>query len=111
MLETILISTLVNFVETSMFKVESCNGQKFTLIESVEPKWPLHTERFKFGAFVDIEFIVDAEGNVKTHKVSRAEPARVFDRESVRALKKWKFNSSKYSERCFEVRFNFKPLD
>lgn len=111
MLETILISSLVTFVETSNFKIESCHGEKFTLIESVAPKWPLHTERFKLGALVDIEFIVDAAGNVKTQQVTSAEPARVFDRVSVKALKKWKLNTSKHPKRCFQVRFIFEPLD
>ena len=111
MIELILSVTLATFFKTEDFVVESCINEEFSLIQSFTPKRPLHTERIKSEAFVDIKFDVNKYGDVVDIKVVNSFPARIFDRESARALKKWKFNTSTNPNRCFDVRFKFKPLD
>ncbi|RZM74000.1 energy transducer TonB, partial [Pseudoalteromonas rubra] len=73
----------------------------------VNPKWPIHSERFLGFGNVDFRVTVNSEGKVVEHQITHSQPRRIFDRESLRALKKWKFNSSKYEERCFDITFKF----
>ncbi|MCF2909264.1 TonB family protein [Pseudoalteromonas sp. DL2-H2.2] len=90
-----------------MYEVDSCIGEKFALIEVVNPKWPIHSERFLGFGNVDFRVTVNSEGKVVEHQITHSQPRRIFDRQSLRALKKWKFNSSKYEERCFDITFKF----
>ncbi|WP_194867437.1 TonB family protein [Pseudoalteromonas sp. PPB1] len=107
MIELVLASTLVSFVNTEMYEIDSCIGEKFELIEAVNPQWPIHSERFLGVGYVDFRVTVNREGKVVEHQITRSQPRRIFDRQSLRALKKWKFNSSKHAERCFDVTFKY----
>ncbi|MDP2562947.1 TonB family protein [Psychrobium sp. 1_MG-2023] len=106
MISQLFAASLVAFITTDTFEVESCIGERFQLIKSEKAKWPIHSDRFN-SAYVDFKILVDGDGNIFESKILRAEPKRVFDKESLRALKRWKFNESKYSERCFNVTFKF----
>lgn len=106
MIELILTSVLVSFVNTEMYEVESCIGEKFELVEVVDPKWPIHAENY-INPYVDFRITVGKQGSIIEHKIIRAEPKRIFDREAWRALRKWKFNESEYAERCFDVTIKF----
>jgi TonB family protein len=90
-----------------MYEVDSCIGEKFALIEAVKPQWPIHSERFLGVGYVDFRVTVNSEGKVVEHQITHSQPSRIFDKQSLRALKKWKFNSSKYAERCFDVTFKY----
>ena len=107
MIELFLASTLVSFVNTEMYEVDSCIGEKFALIEAVNPQWPIQSARFLGVGYVDFKVTVNSEGKVFEHQITRSQPIRIFDRQSLRALKKWKFNSSKHAERCFDVTFKY----
>ncbi|ARD22975.1 TonB family protein [Shewanella japonica] len=107
MIELVLASTLVSFVNTEMYEVDSCIGEQFALIEVVNPQWPIHSERFSGVGYVDFRVTVNSEGKVVEHQITRSQPRRIFDKQSLRALKKWKFDSSKHEERCFDVTFKY----
>ena len=107
LIELLLSSTLLSFVKTDVYEVESCNGDKFELINVATPQWPMHTERLTGLGYVDIRVLVDDSGKVTEAVISESVPFRLFDRASMRAVKKWLFNPSSFSERCFDVRFNF----
>ena len=79
-----------------MYEVDSCIGEKFALIEVVNPQWPIHSERFLGVGYVDFRVTVNSEGKVVEDQITRSQPRRIFDKQPLRALKKWKFNSSKH---------------
>jgi len=41
--------------------------------------------------WVEVEFLVSPEGNVKNISIVKSEPERTFDAATVRAVRKWKF--------------------
>jgi TonB family protein len=109
MIDLVLISALVSFVNTDTYEVNSCVGEKFALIETVNPQWPIHSDRILGIGYVDIKITVSSEGQVIERQITRSQPNRIFDRQALRALTKWKFNISKHEERCFDVTFKFDP--
>jgi len=110
MIFQLLAVTLVSYISTDTFYVESCVAEQFQLIESVEPRWPFVASSeglARLKGYVDLKVYVAANGSVSDLKVIRSQPQRVFDKESRRAVKRWKFNESDYSERCFNVTLKF----
>lgn len=107
MIEYLLVANLASAVETPNFKVMSCQSERFELIESPIPSWPVHIHQSEESPKVEIKFLVDSKGEVGYYKVIKANPKRGFIRPSTKALKKWKFNKSDNNERCFKVTFRF----
>ena len=58
----------------------------------VEPNYPRKAARSGTEGWVEVEFIVLEDGSVSAAKVIKAEPRRVFNRDALRAIAKWKFN-------------------
>ena len=103
-LELITATNLVSFYESDYLLVESCIGEKFRIIEYVNPRYPIHG---KHSGYVELRAYIDAAGKYKEVKIVNSEPKRIFDKEARRAVKKWKFNMSKYDERCFNITIKF----
>ncbi len=57
----------------------------------IQPQYPRQAAIAKLEGWVKVEFTITAIGTVKDPKVIEAEPSRVFDREAIRAILKWKF--------------------
>jgi protein TonB len=60
-------------------------------IKRVEPQYPPEAARAGKEGFVEVEFVVDEAGKVKTVSVVNAKPARTFESSAVRAVKQWTF--------------------
>lgn len=60
-------------------------------LKRVEPDYPVEAMRAGTEGFVEVEFSVDAAGKVESVSVVNAQPARVFERSAVAAVKKWSF--------------------
>ena len=58
----------------------------------VEPQYPLRAEERGIEGWVELEFTISAQGTVKDARVLRSKPKGVFDRASLRAVRKWKYN-------------------
>jgi len=58
----------------------------------VEPNYPRKAARSGTEGWVEVEFIVLEDGSVSAAKVIKAEPRRVFYRDALRAIAKWRFN-------------------
>ena len=58
----------------------------------VEPKYPRKAARSGTEGWVEVQFTVLEDGSVSAAKVVKAEPRRIFNREALRAIGKWKFN-------------------
>jgi protein TonB len=55
------------------------------------PKFPADALRANQSGEVQIEFTVGTDGSVTAARVVRSNPARVFDREAINAVKRWRF--------------------
>ncbi|MEN1941131.1 TonB family protein [Luteimonas sp. MJ246] len=55
------------------------------------PRYPSEALRAAQGGEVQVEFTVAADGSVSDARVVRADPPRVFDREAVAAVRRWRF--------------------
>jgi protein TonB len=62
-----------------------------TPIVRIDPKYPVQAARDGREGWVKLSFTINEAGGVEDVKVMEAEPRRIFDREAVRALKKWKY--------------------
>jgi protein TonB len=60
-------------------------------LKRVEPEYPTDALRAGTEGFVEVEFSVDASGKVESVSVVNAQPARVFERSAVSAVKQWAF--------------------
>ncbi len=57
----------------------------------IPPMYPRRAAIAKIEGWVKLEFTITETGSVEDVKVVESKPPRVFDREAVRALYKWKF--------------------
>lgn len=57
----------------------------------VDPRYPSKALKRRVEGYVIMRFTIDATGRPKDVEVIEAEPQRMFEREAIRALKKWKY--------------------
>ncbi|NMH64413.1 energy transducer TonB [Shewanella salipaludis] len=62
-----------------------------TPIVRIEPQYPIAAARDGKEGYVQLRFTINEMGGVDDVEVIKAEPKRLFDREAIRALKKWKY--------------------
>jgi periplasmic protein TonB len=60
-------------------------------ISTPAPRYPPDAYRSGTQGEVQVEFTVGTDGSVSTARVVRATPPRVFDREALAAVKRWRF--------------------
>jgi protein TonB len=60
-------------------------------ISTPAPKYPPEAYRAGTQGEVQVEFTVGTDGSVSNARVVRANPPRVFDREALSAVKRWRF--------------------
>lgn len=60
-------------------------------IVRIEPKYPIRAARDEIEGAVLLKFDIDLDGSPKNISVLTAIPENVFNRESIRALKQWKY--------------------
>lgn len=57
----------------------------------VEPRYPAKAMKRGAEGYVVMSFTIDEQGRPTNVKVTEAKPRRMFEREAVKALKKWKY--------------------
>jgi len=57
----------------------------------IQPQYPRDAAIAQIEGWVRIEFTIDETGSVRSPRVIDARPPRVFDREAIRAILRWKF--------------------
>lgn len=55
------------------------------------PHYPVNALRAHIAGSVELEFTVAPDGSVTSAQVTKSQPAHVFDREAVNAIKHWRF--------------------
>lgn len=63
-----------------------------TPIVRIEPRYPVQAARDGLQGWVRLRFSIMEDGSVDEVEVIEAEPRRVFDREAIRALRRWKYS-------------------
>ncbi len=57
----------------------------------IPPRYPMRAQMKRIEGWVKIEFLITGEGAVVDAIVVESHPRRVFDREAIRAITRWKF--------------------
>ncbi len=60
-------------------------------ISTPSPNYPREAERRRRSGQVEVEFTVGTDGNVSSARIVSASPPRVFDRETLSAVNRWRF--------------------
>jgi TonB family protein len=83
------------------------------LIRRVTPDYPSAARRDGIEGSVDLDVTVSAQGTVKEVSVAHAEPADVFDKAALAAVRKWKYDprfvDGLPAEAQLKVHLDFKP--
>ncbi|SDD61233.1 energy transducer TonB [Aquimonas voraii] len=63
-----------------------------TPLKTDPPNYPAEAARRGTEGFVEVEIVIGADGKVSSVNVLKAQPARVFEREALAAVRRWTFN-------------------
>lgn len=66
-------------------------GADLRAVSTPAPRYPPEALRANQSGEVQVEFTVASDGSVTAARVVRSNPARIFDREAVNAVRKWRF--------------------
>ena len=66
-------------------------SQELRAISTPQPKYPPDAYRSGTSGEVEVEFTVAPDGSVSSARVVKSSPPRVFDREALSAVKRWRF--------------------
>lgn len=79
-------------------------------ISTPGPEYPRDAQRRRRAGTVEVEFTVGTDGSVTSSRVVNASPPRIFDREALQAVNRWRFQPIG-SPVTTRRTFNFKPAD
>jgi len=69
---------------------QAAEGDVIPLVR-IQPQYPRRAAIAKIEGYVTVEFTITSTGRVTDPSVVDSTPPRVFDREAIRAILKWKF--------------------
>lgn len=69
----------------------AATGSDLRALSTPAPRFPPEALRSGQSGEVQVEFTVGTDGTVTAARVVRANPPRIFDREAVNAVRKWRF--------------------
>jgi protein TonB len=69
---------------------KTAEGEAIPIVR-IQPVYPRDAQMKGQSGWVTVEFTITPDGSVRDPRVLDAEPARVFNREALRAILKWKF--------------------
>ena len=61
-------------------------------IVRVNPQYPMRAAERRIAGWVELMFTITTAGTVKDPVVTASYPGSIFDREALRAIRKWKYN-------------------
>ena len=77
--------------EASRPSATTASSNDLRLIAAPSPKYPPEAYRDHQSGEVEIEFTVGTDGSVTNARVVRGNPPRMFDREALAAVKRWRY--------------------
>ncbi|HHF3110459.1 TPA: energy transducer TonB [Vibrio diabolicus] len=86
------LNTALEGIAISAPNLKGAMGNQQALpLYRVDPRYPSKALKRRVEGYVIMRFTIDATGRPKDIEVIEAEPQRMFEREAIRALKKWKY--------------------
>lgn len=79
------------------------NAGDLVALVRIPPEYPAHARMRRIQGYVDVEFVVDAEGRVRNPTVISANPPGVFDRAALNSIAHWRFEPRRQDGRAIEV--------
>ncbi|MBU2113502.1 MAG: TonB family protein [Gammaproteobacteria bacterium] len=73
----------------------------------VEPRYPVQAAQQGIAGYVQIQFDVDAQGNVINADVIKAVPEQVFAKEALVAVQQWKYTATGQLHKAQRVQLDF----
>ena len=88
-------------------------GSEVTPLIRIEPQYPRKAAMQGIEGWVILQFNLTPAGSVSDVQVLSARPPRIFDREAIKALRKWKYrpkmeNGKPVEQKGMKVQLNFK---
>ncbi|MBI2380862.1 MAG: energy transducer TonB [Gammaproteobacteria bacterium] len=77
----------------------------------IEPSFPREALLSGTEGWVKIQFTIASDGSVKDARVLDAKPKRLFDREAIRAVNKWKFKAQVSNGKAVDTPNQFVIVD
>ncbi|RXJ87507.1 energy transducer TonB [Arcobacter sp. CECT 8985] len=88
------------------------DANMLSALRRVNPRYPRKAKIRREEGFVQLAFKIDSEGYVSDVKVVASKPKGLFERASIRAIKRWRFKPSKNSNsgefKNATITFNFR---
>ena len=85
----------------------------FQFKRRVQPKYPPRAASRKLAGWVELRFLVNAQGKTESIQVTGSEPQGSFEKAATKAISKWRFEpimvNGLPTEKYGEVRLRFKP--
>lgn len=75
----------------------------------VEPAYPQTAAARQLPGWVDVAFTVDDAGRPQEVRVIAAEPAGIFDRAALSAVRRWRFAAPDAGPVSSQIRVRFEP--
>lgn len=89
---TLGLDTSISGIEISSPKFGDFGvTQNVMPLSRVEPNYPARALKRNIEGSITLSFTIDAKGRAVDVKVTSAQPKRIFDREAIRAIKKWRY--------------------
>lgn len=83
---------------------EMASAASLTRLSGKAPVYPIDAERQGIEGWVDLEFLVKADGSVHEPIIRNAQPAGVFDQAAIRAVQTWRFSPAMHDGTPVEQR-------
>jgi TonB family protein len=80
---------------------------QLTAVSRVEPRYPVQAAQQGIAGYVQIQFDVDAQGNVINADVIKAVPEQVFAKEALFAVQQWKYTATGQLHKAQRVQLDF----
>ncbi|PVZ72388.1 energy transducer TonB [Pelagibaculum spongiae] len=88
--------------------IEAGNNSEAIPLSTFPPVFPSKALRRKIEGFVTLSFTVTKSGRISNIKIIESDPKRIFDREAIKAIRKWKFQPKKLAGQAVESQFTQK---
>lgn len=101
------ISSLSGAQVSAPIQAKVFNAYSLQALKRVSPKYPRRAKLRKKEGYVNLGFSISKNGDVFNVKVLDSNPKGVFEKASIKAIKRWRFKPSNEAKNA-TIKFNFK---